>query len=63
MKKIKRKLKFRTTAIDNYFSANYIGHGFLCPSVNLFFNINKNFVVDKISSNEDIGEYEKHKIL
>ena len=37
MKKIKRKLKFTTSAIDNYFTANNIGHGFLCPSVNLLF--------------------------
>lgn len=63
MKKIKRKLKFTTSAIDNYFTANNIGHGFLCPSVNLLFRINKNLVVDKISSNEEIGEYEKHEII
>lgn len=53
MKKIRRRLKFKMNNIDDYFTQQYIGHGFL---------FDRNDVMSKISSIENIGEYEK-KIL
>ena len=59
MKKIRRRLKFKMNNIDDYFTQQYIGHGFLFDSSTLMSLIDRNDVMSKISSIENIGEYEK----
>lgn len=59
MKKIRRRLKFKMNNIDDYFTQQYIGHGFLFDSSTQMSLIDRNDVMSKISSIENIGEYEK----
>lgn len=56
MKKIRRRLKFKMNNIDDYFTQQYIGHGFLFDSSTLMSLIDKNDVMSRISSIENIGE-------
>lgn len=52
-------MKNRLNYIDDYFTQQYIGHGFLFDSSTLMSLIDRNDVMSKISSIENIGEYEK----